>query len=335
MRQTLARLVWISALLSPVFVIPAADAAQTGARGPESRQPYYGDLHLHTGFSFDAWSSMGTRTTPDEAYRFARGEMVNYQGKMVRRQDPLDFLAVTDHAEYIGVLNQLEVPQSSFAQSDLGKSFLADRQSLFANIFAMVFEYRPAPPAMNAAPAMREAWQKEVEAANANYRPGKFTTFVGYEWTAQITSGAYNLHRNVIFRDAAPQLPFSSVDSQRPEDLWTYLENLRKQGVEALAIPHNANGSGGLMYDWVTSDGRAIDQREVVRRVAVDVHDEEPVLATRDGGHLDARPSERGQRLVQFELAAGEGTGEHLQLGLLDRRLAVDAFAHAARGYVR
>ena len=93
------------------------------ASGAAEKKPFYGDLHLHTGFSFDAWAAMGTRTTPDDAYRFARGETVVWQGRPVRRRDPLDFLAVTDHAEFMGVMNQLEDPTSPLSRNEIGRSF--------------------------------------------------------------------------------------------------------------------------------------------------------------------------------------------------------------------
>src|SRR5262249_34568900 len=119
--------------------------------------------------------------------------------------------------------------------------------------------------ALNAGPAMASTWKREVDAANRNYQPGKFTTFVAYEWTS-MGDQKYNLHRNVIFKSAPPEAPFSSADSGRPEDLWSYLERLRARGVEALAIPHNANASGGLMFDWKDSDGRPISEAYAQRR---------------------------------------------------------------------
>ena len=93
---------------------------------PDQRRVFFGDLHLHTTYSFDAWSLMGTKTTPDEAYKFARGETVQFMGKPVKRAWPLDFTAVTDHSENMGVMNQLDDGSTAFAQSDLGKQILKD-----------------------------------------------------------------------------------------------------------------------------------------------------------------------------------------------------------------
>jgi hypothetical protein len=110
------------------------------------------------------------------------------------------------------------------------------------------------------------AWQREIEAANKNNQPGKFTTFIAYEWTSM--PDGQNLHRNVIFKgDKAPN-PFTALDSDKPEDLWKFLEKSRQDGYEALAIPHNSNASNGLMFDWLDSSGRPIDQAYAELRAA-------------------------------------------------------------------
>lgn len=251
-------------LLAGAAVLALATAAQ-GA-DPAQRKAYFGDLHLHTSFSFDAWALMGTKITPDDAYRFAQGETVPYLGKEVHRVDaPLDFLAVTDHSEYLGVMRQLDDPSSSFAQSEAGKKIKADPRSGFLSIFHANGGARQIGD-FDGTPVMKDAWQREIEAANANYHPGKFTTFIAYEWTS-MPKGRYNLHRNVIFSgDTAPN-PFTSRDSQRPDDLWAYLEENRAQGEDVIAIPHNANASGGLMFDWVNSDGKPIDEFYAQRRI--------------------------------------------------------------------
>ena len=228
------------------------------------RQVFFGDLHLHTGYSFDAYAMMGTRITPDEAYRFARGLPIAYLGQTVRRPRPLDFTAVTDHAEFMGALNQLDDPGSPLSKSDLGKFVREHPIAGFLKVFAAGNAHQDL-PGLNAGPAMASAWRKEVEAANSNYIPGKFTTFVAYEWTS-MPQLKFNLHRNVIFKGPPPEAPFSSNDSIRPEDLWSYLEKLRARGIEALAIPHTANASGGLMFDWNDSNGKPIDEAYAQRR---------------------------------------------------------------------
>jgi hypothetical protein len=247
---------------------PVASAGSTARADTNSdaadRRAFFGDLHLHTGYSFDAYSFMGTRITPDEAYRFARGLPIPYLGQVVQRPRPLDFTAVTDHSEFMGALNQLDDPNSTLSKSDLGKLLRDHPLAGFLKVFAAGNAHQDLPD-LNAHPAEASSWKKEVEAANANYQPGTFTTFVAYEWTS-MPQLKDNLHRNVIFKGAPPEMPFSSNDSIRPEDLWTYLEKLRARGIEGLAIPHNANASGGLMFDWNDSNGKPIDEVYAQRR---------------------------------------------------------------------
>jgi hypothetical protein len=245
------------------------DAAPAGSGNPQ-REAYFGDLHLHTTNSFDAYVMSGTHTTPDEAYRFAKGETISYFGHPVKRRWALDFMAVTDHSENMGVFNELDDPNSAFSKSPLGQRVLkqgAGRLSpVFWEIVTLFTSGKPIPD-IDAKAISTSVWQQVITAANTNYVPGKFTTFIGYEWTS-MPDAKFNLHRNVIFRGDTAPVPFTALDSRRPEDLWTYLEANRRQGVEALAITHNANASDGLMYDWKDSDGKRIDQAYAQRRIA-------------------------------------------------------------------
>ena len=220
------------------------------------REAYFGDLHLHTTNSFDAYVLMGTRTTPDEAYKFARGDVINYLGQPIKRSFPLDFLAVTDHSENIGVFNQLDDPNNELTLSEIGKIAKEGGAANFLKLITVLTGGAKLPA--NSAEVSASTWGREKAIANANNQPGKFTTFIAYEWTS-MPSGQ-NLHRNVIFRGADAPPPFTSIDSNKPEDLWTYLAQIRSHGYEALAIPHNANASNGLMYDWNQSNGRPIDE---------------------------------------------------------------------------
>jgi hypothetical protein len=269
----IALLLVASALVAPMPAAagPKAKAAHAAASAA-ARRAFFGELHLHTTLSFDAWTR-GTKVTPDMAYRFARGETVMVPASQVaaeegivghrdvpaRRAWPLDFTAVTDHSEYLGAVAQLDAQGSGFSRTDFGKQLAAGgRAAFFAAARIIEGGKGPDADAMRSAAADANAWATEVKAANANYQPGKFTTFIAYEWTASPGQGVH-MHRNVIFNaDHAPN-PFTGVDSNKPEDLWKYLAAVRKQGVDVLAIPHNSNLSDGRDFDWNMSDGRPID----------------------------------------------------------------------------
>jgi hypothetical protein len=225
----------------------------------KEKNAYYGDLHLHTTQSFDAYV-FGTRIGPEEAYRYAKGETIEFMGEKIRRNFPLDFLAVTDHSENIGVLTQLNDTNSLLSRSEIGKKFKkAGTDRTPTNSYFFMADYSGEAPGFDNKTVTRSAWQRQIDAANNSYEPGKFTSFIAYEWTS--APDRQNLHRNVIFKDAkATDRPFSAIDSKDPRDLWKYLNNLRSNGVEALAIPHNPNASNGLMFDWNDLSGKPIDK---------------------------------------------------------------------------
>ena len=247
---------------------------------PSQRRAYFGELHLHTTMSFDAWT-FGTKVTPDQAYKFARGETVMVPAVQVRKEQgmtatgavpakrswPLDFTAVTDHSEYLGAIAQLDAPDSPFSKSPLGIQLQGGGMSAFFTAAAAVVEGQnnAATPDLKAAAAASDGWNVEMRAANANYVPGKFTTFVAYEWTSSPGNGIH-MHRNVIFNSDRAPAPFTAVDSNKPEDLWKYLESVRRQGIDVLAIPHNSNFSDGRDFDWNMSDGRPIDAGYALER---------------------------------------------------------------------
>lgn len=245
---------------------------------PEQRRVYFGEMHLHTTMSFDAWT-FGTKVTPDQAYKFGRGETVMVPASQVKleqgidasgdvpakRRWPLDFMAVTDHSEAMGVLTQLDDPNNPITKSEMGQQVLKNPKMAFYLVAPTGANAKVKPPNLNAHAAMQHAWDVEVKAANDNYEPGKFTTLIAYEWST-LAQGKYNLHRNVFFNSDHAPMPFSSMDSDKPEDLWSYLEKTRAGGIDVIAIPHNGNVSGGLMYDWNMSDGRPIDEQYAQRR---------------------------------------------------------------------
>ncbi|MBS0473237.1 MAG: DUF3604 domain-containing protein [Proteobacteria bacterium] len=271
---------------------PAATAHETptppggtyhSAIPPENRRAFFGEMHLHTTMSFDAWT-FGTKVTPDMAYKFGRGETIMVPAEQVARQQdihdkgdvpakrawPLDFMAVTDHSESMGVLTQLDDTSNPLRQTDLAQKLLKEPGQAFYLVAGDIEGGGGTSTgasnlqALNPAAARQHAWDLEMKAANDNYIPGKFTTFIAYEWTS--SPDGKNLHRNVFFNSDHAPLPFTSADSNKPEDLWSYLEKARADGIDVLAIPHNGDASGGLMYDWNMSNGRPMDEAYAQRR---------------------------------------------------------------------
>jgi len=228
-----------------------------------SKNAYFGDLHIHTSWSFDAFI-YNTRTNPDDAYHFGKGKKIKFSARdSVQLERPLDFMAVTDHAEYMGVLKKMIDPSHPFFNLPVAKEVRDPdpRISLtaFAEIGISISRNQPFKE-LNQEDIRRTTWQEIVKVANKHYEPGKFTTFPAYEWTSspgdtikyldgKQATFARNLHRNVFFKsDNVPDLPFSSFNSQNPEDLWDWMDIQRTKGIELLAMPHNGNMSDGFMY---------------------------------------------------------------------------------------
>ncbi|MDH5736712.1 MAG: DUF3604 domain-containing protein [Gammaproteobacteria bacterium] len=236
------------------------------------RNAYFGDLHMHTALSVDAYIT-NTRTLPDDAYRYAKGEAIDHvSGGKIQLSEPLDFMAVTDHAEIIGVARAMDDPNDPLSKTPLAADITSDEYSVSHKAFATIVAAAATGtadellPREVTVPAVSKGWKMVQEAAKKHYEPGKFTTFVGYEWSSMPQMA--NLHRNVIFKNAnVPPFPFSSTNSPRPEDLWSFLENWRQKGDDVLAIPHNSNASKGLMYPLEDSFGNPITDEYARRRV--------------------------------------------------------------------
>ena len=231
-----------------------ADTSYSPNTDPQRTQLYWGDLHLHTSNSADAYT-MGSRITPDTAYRFARGEQVIAgNGMPVRPRYPLDFLAISDHAEYLSVYRLLDAEDSRLADWPLAAEWLellrSDRMGELTMAFADAFQ-NPTPEKMTPAPVVTAAWAEAVATADRNNQPHLFTAFPAYEWTSTISGD--NLHRVVLYREgqgyADRLVPFSSQDSNDPEDLWAAMAHYEAATEGSiLAIPHNSNVSNGRMF---------------------------------------------------------------------------------------
>jgi hypothetical protein len=249
----------------PTAAVTNVETPAKGAHLPgynPDRNAYFGDLHVHTKLSFDAYI-FNVRGTPDEAYRYAKGEPLGHPGGYeVRLPSPLDFVAVTDHSEYIGALQHAGTPGDPLSKLPIVNGLFGTDPKVIQGAFArMIMGYasNSLPPEFRAKPIVAEAWKEIQDAAANNNDPGRFTTFVGYEYTS--APDGRNLHRNVIFRGAkVPELPYTALESSDPENLWKTMDGWRARGIEALAIPHNSNGSDGIMFEPTKRNGTPMDK---------------------------------------------------------------------------
>ena len=251
---------------------PAEPAAEARPKPNPLRNVYFGEQHMHSEMSPDAYA-MGVRQTMDDAYRYGMGEEITLSttGEKFKKATPYDFVALTDHAEYLGVFTELSDPKSPLHDNALAKlitsSDPADKNKAASMVIASITSAVPAGPFLDFVnpKILLSNWQRHVETANKYNDPGKFTTLISFEWTS--IPNSQNMHRNVFFRgDTGPEAPYSSFDSVDPEDLWTYLEIQREVGLDVIAIPHNGNVSNGLMYAPTNYRGDPIDARYAERR---------------------------------------------------------------------
>jgi len=240
--------------------------------------PLFGDTHLHTAFSMDA-GAFGARLTPSDAYRFARGEQVTSNtGQPVKLSRPLDFLVVADHSDGMGFFPQLMGGDPALLATPQGRKWydeIRGGKGAEAAIDIIVSFGKGELPKGFPTPgtsAYRNAWQETIKAAEAYNEPGRFTAFIGYEWTSN--TGGNNLHRNVVFRGNGAQAslvePYTTLPplgSDNPVDLWKWMAATeQKTGSEVLAIAHNGNLSNGRMFPIIEAFGKKLDQEYVQTR---------------------------------------------------------------------
>ena len=237
-------------------------------------QVLFGDTHFHTNLSFDA-GLVGTSLDVDAGYRFARGEKVlSNSGQPAQLIRPLDFLVITDHAEFIGLAPMIQQSDPALLADPWGKwvydRFNAGpegRMEAFGNIIEWGTVKLQNPFSSNE--AARGIWTDFVKKADSYNEPGRFSAFAGFEWSS--SPGGNNLHRCVIYADGADKtgqtLPFSLFDGGDPEDLWNFLAGYEEvTGGRVLAIPHNGNLSNGLMFSGTMSSGEKITRAYAEKR---------------------------------------------------------------------
>lgn len=298
-------------------------------------RPLFGDTHLHTAASFDA-GAFGARLTPRDAYRFARGEEITASsGQPVKLSRPLDFLVVADHSDNMGFFPDffsgkpelLADPQGRkwYDMIKAGQGAQAALELIFSfskGTLPKTLVYSPDNP------AFKGAWQSTIKAAEDFNDPGRFTAFIGYEWTSN-TSGN-NLHRNIIFRDnggkadqVIPYTTMAPLGSDNPRDLWKWMQAYEeKTGGDVLAIAHNGNLSNGRMFPLIESfTGKAVDKEYAEQRAkweplyeatqtkgdgeahpALSPNDEFADFERWDFGNLDASEAKKPE-MLEFEYA--------------------------------
>ena len=248
------------------------------------KNAYFGDLHVHTENSFDAYA-FGTTASPADAYKYAKGEAIKHPtGYQVQLSRPLDFYAVTDHGVFLGLMKEAADPNSEIGQYELTKPLHNLNENVNNSLISIIRRtnlFRPfAQELANniqdgtvdiklLEKVSSDVWLKTIEAADQAYVPGSFTTFAAYEYTSSVEIYDTYLHRNVIFKDTKnlPKRIFTRADSLNPEDLWKWMDGLRRKGVESLAIPHNSNISGGAAFKMTYYDNKLIDEAYASQRI--------------------------------------------------------------------
>jgi hypothetical protein len=317
---------------------------------------YWGETHLHTGMSMDA-GAFGARLTPDDAYRFAKGEEITTStGIRAKLSRPLDFLMVADHSDNMGFFPRLYAGEPSMLADPTGRRWYDMVQAGGQDGVAAAVEIITAftsgdfPPALASLPgsdAYRSAWEETLDAAEKHNEPGEFTALIGYEWTS--TEKGFNLHRVVVYRDDADKAgimePYTTLRPQGspdPRDLWKYMQAYEdKTGGRVLAIAHNGNLSNGNMFpESKTFFGARVDRDYATARARweplyeatqikgdgethpfLSPNDEFADYETWDQGNLDLSDL-KNDEMLQYEYARS-GLGIGLELG---RKLGVNPY---------
>lgn len=254
----------------------AVGAAPSWAAGNPDRDAFFGETHVHTSWSLDAWLLGNRITGPADSYKYFKGQPIKHPaGYDVKIVTPLDWAGVTDHSEYVGVIKYANDPSSPVSKLAAAQPLRINPDKPFAEEGIRIFNYAakvlfggPPVKALMDPKVSGTVWKETIAAANEANEPGKFTAFCSYEWTSMPNN--MNMHRNVFFKacEKVPEAPFSALDSAFPEDLWNWMDGERRKGNELLAISHNANLSEGRMYPTeVDLRGRPIDAAWAESRV--------------------------------------------------------------------
>ncbi|QJB69999.1 DUF3604 domain-containing protein [Parasphingorhabdus halotolerans] len=312
-----------------------APGEKSGEEANPDRNVYFGDLHIHTKNSFDAYI-FNVRATPDDAYKFGMGETIKHPlGYDLKLEGPpLDFMAVTDHASYLGHLETMNTPGTVLSKLDMAKDMFSTDQEKILTAFQLIggaVRDGVKMPGVYDPKIVGNVWKQIKDSADKYNKPGKFTTFSGYEYTAVRTTrgpeGGFaggNLHRNVVFKGSAPDMPFATVDSVNPEDLWNWMDSQRDAGNDVMAIPHNSNVSDGEMFKMETYNGQPLTKAYAEKRLR-----NEPIVEiTQVKGTSETHPSlspndewadfEIYEYLLSSQTKSKTATGDYVRQALVN-----------------
>jgi hypothetical protein len=327
----------LSVMFSAIFASSAFAAESAGEPGRSSGKAnplnnvYFGEQHLHSGNSMDAFT-MGTKNTPDDSFDYCKGKKIKKMtftseknSQYVQRKTPYDWCAVTDHAYLLGMLPAAQDAKNPLSKTPMGKEIFSGTPEGLSKAYAMLIEAGLAggSPEGFGGKAAQLSWKDQVDIINKHNDPGKFTTIIAYEWTS--LPYGQNLHRNVFFRDdVGPEVTFSAVDSDRPEDLWNYQAIQRLAGHENFAVIHNSNLSNGLMFAPLDSYGNFINRdyakTRALNEVAVEMaqtkgsSETHPALSPND----EFANFELNTELLNTKGARGKVENSYVRQGLID-----------------
>ncbi|MEI7601578.1 MAG: DUF3604 domain-containing protein [Aestuariivirga sp.] len=298
---------------------------------------FWGDQHVHTGWSVDA-GAFGATLGPEEALRFARGEQVTSSlGEPARLSRPLDWAAVTDHSDAAGVIFEIRDGNPNLMIDPLAKRWhdmMASGQGVqAASEMIAAQSNNKVPPVMKDPRLAMSIWAKNTAIMEKYNEPGRFTAFIGYEWTSN-AGGGDNLHRNVIYRDgkdkADDMLPMTTFDSENPEDLWKWMSKWEERtGGSLLAIPHNGNLSNGKMFALSTFEGNPLTRDWAETRARWEPMYEITQIKGDGETHPSLSPSDEFANFEKWDAANLAGVPK--QPGMLEHEYARQALAEGLK----